>query len=111
MELKEAIKVQEERLESLNSHIKNYEESDCKTSNYQNLCTERDSTICILQYLKDSIDKEKQIETIMNSLEDEISLYKYQRELQYDVPTEISYDECLEKEAQLDLLNKIFKNQ
>lgn len=52
MKLEEAIKIQEERLKSLNSHIKNYEASNCKTSNYQNLCIERDSIICILQHIR-----------------------------------------------------------
>ena len=47
------IKTVEERVETLNRHIKNYEKIDCKTEVYQGLIKERSALENILELVKD----------------------------------------------------------
>lgn len=50
--IEEDIKIVEERIETLNKHISNYEKIDCKTSIYQELVKERDAIENILNAYK-----------------------------------------------------------
>lgn len=50
--MEEDIKILEERVTMLKRHIKNYEESDCKTNVYQQLVKECDATVNVLHELK-----------------------------------------------------------
>ena len=58
-ELEEAIQELQEKIKALNTHIKNYEKSDCKTNIYLQLVKEKNAIKTVLQALENSIPKKK----------------------------------------------------
>lgn len=64
MELKEAIKILKEKQDALNSHIKNYEESDCLTNVYYHLVEEKEAIDTVLQVLENKDVTNKYINMI-----------------------------------------------
>ena len=52
MKLEEAIEELQEKIKSLDRHIKNYEKSDCKTKIYRQLVKEKEAIETILTELK-----------------------------------------------------------
>ncbi len=52
MKLEEAVELLQEQIEMLDRHIKNYEESNCKTNIYLQLVKEKQAIETVLQELK-----------------------------------------------------------
>lgn len=48
-----SIKVVKELIKSYNNHIKSYEQSDCKTSNYYNLVENRNALVELIEAIED----------------------------------------------------------
>lgn len=65
----EDIKIVEERIETLNKHISNYEKSECRTSVYQELVKEKQAIENILNaYIHEKVAKEEVEELLENSI-------------------------------------------
>lgn len=111
MEMEEDIKILEERVTMLKRHIKNYEESDCKTNVYQQLIKECDATVNVLHELKyNKVQFETQlrekldlqansipISVIQNKLDEQYELFNSENQKEYSQDIVNILEELLEE--------------
>ena len=80
--MEEDIKILEERVTTLKRHIKNYEESDCKTNVYQQLVKECNAIENVLQELKyNKIQFETQLREKLDSQANSIPISVIQNKI------------------------------
>lgn len=70
MKLEEDIKIVEERIETLNKHIYNYEKSECRTSVYQELVKEKQAFENLLNACKKNQNIVDRINNKIKELQD-----------------------------------------
>lgn len=82
--MEEDIKILEERVTTLKRHIKNYEESDCKTNVYQQLVKECNATENLLTRYKQLEEKKERI--IIEKAEALQEVRKYKAKVKDSIP-------------------------
>jgi hypothetical protein len=104
--MEEDIKIIEDRVTTLKRHIKNYEESDCKTNVYQQLVKECKAIENLLKRYKEL--EEKNIEILQELLTERVTnkvisnnIINYQEELKNSIPISVIQNKIDEIDKEL----------